>query len=44
MYEAPTITKVGSLRDLTLGNKFDTHNQDDSWFWPTSDPSNPGSR
>ncbi|QFU99255.1 hypothetical protein KDY119_02782 [Luteimicrobium xylanilyticum] len=33
MYEAPKITKVGSLRDLTLGGEITVRDQDDTWTW-----------
>jgi hypothetical protein len=33
MYEAPKITKVGSLRDLTLGESQPLQFNDDSYFW-----------
>jgi hypothetical protein len=36
MYEAPKITKVGSLRDLTLGADIFAINSDDGHYWPGS--------
>lgn len=32
-YEAPRITEAGRFSDVTLGDKFDITNEDNTYFW-----------
>jgi len=37
-YEAPKLTEIGSVRDLTLGNPWDIKFDDNSYFWGGTTP------